>query len=334
MKSKIPFLPNRKKGNKISGNVPQLIKKILEGELSDIKLSAALVCLKHKKHPELYKKAFPVIDSFKKDIPHIKDSVEIGYPSKRKRFSPYFLIPASIVLSLFPDSSVKIVFHGENTNHPSTKDIFDYLNISPLAVEDSYDFLTHLNVSFFNRKLLLPELSQVSKIRFELNIKDIFFYIERFLNPVSSDYVIYGVRNEREVDFYKKLLEGRYKKTAVVVNGEEFPDIVSSGTVFVGNTPVEVDLSTFNANNLNFQQFSLEEHLEFINKLLSKQLPQYENLLHVNGGLILLLKGKVKELKEGFEISKELFNKYDYRQILHNIQKYSDYLNYKNIYQL
>ncbi|MDQ7056072.1 MAG: hypothetical protein Q9M89_06235 [Persephonella sp.] len=42
----------------------------------------------------------------------------------------------------------------------------------------------------------------------------------------------------------------------------------------------------------------------------------------------------MNELKEGFEVSKEMFSRYDYRQILKNIQRYSDYLNYRNIYQL
>ncbi|MDQ7056073.1 MAG: hypothetical protein Q9M89_06240 [Persephonella sp.] len=223
-----------KKEKNLSGNIRQLVESMLKGEISDVKMSAALVCLKHKKNPELYRKVFPVIDRFKKNTLKFRESIEIAYPYRRKRFSPYFLIPASVVLSLLPDSSIKVVFHGENLPHPSTKDIFDYLNISPLTVEDSYDFLKNLNISFFNRELFLPEISRINRVRFELNIRDIFFYAERFFNPVSSDYVIYGVCNEREVEFYRSFLEGRYRKTAVVVDREGTPDVVSSGTVFVG----------------------------------------------------------------------------------------------------
>ncbi|MBK3332695.1 hypothetical protein GWK41_06405 [Persephonella atlantica] len=323
-----------KKEKGLSGNVKQLVDRMLKGELSDIKVSAALVCLKHRKSPELYRKVFPVVDRFKKTNIEIKDSIEVAYPYRRKRFSPYLLIPASVVMSLLPDSSVKAVFHGDNLPYQSTKDIFDYLNISPLTVEDSYDFLKNLNLSFFSRKLFLPEISRINRVRFELNIRDVFSYIERFLNPAYSDYAVYGVSSEREIDFYLRLLDGRYKRAAAVVNTEGFPDIVSSGTVVVGSNVLDIDLSKFKAKGFVFRKLSLEEHLEFINRLLSKQLPEYENLLHINSGLLLLLVGKVKELKEGFELSKELFSKYDYRQILKNIQRYSDYLNYRNIYQL
>jgi len=97
---------------------------------------------------------------------------------------------------------------------------------------------------------------------------------------------------------------------------------------------IEVDLSVFKGKNFLYKKLDLSDHIDFIKDLLAKRLPEYEPLLHINGGLLLYLKGVVNDLKDGFEISRELFEKYDYQQILKNIQRYSQYLNYKNIYEL
>ncbi len=332
------FLKRIKKGNKkLSSGVAGIVRDILEGNYSDIKTAGALVCLKQHKSPRSYRKALDVLDEFKRINRTVKDSIELAYPYRRKNFSPYFLIPAGIVLSLLPDSRVKTVFHGENAPTPATKDLFDYLNLSPISTEDSLSMLENLNISFFNRKIFLPEISSIAHIRIDLNINDIFCHIERYLNPVGSEFSIGGVRSRKELDFYRQLLEGRYRRYILVEDREGYPDVVCSTVAYLyGDREeiIEIDLSKFGGKQFLYRKLDLSSHIEFITDLLSKKLPRYEPLLHINGGLLLYLKGAVNSLQEGFEISKELFSKYDYSQILKNLQRYTDYLNYKNIYEL
>ncbi len=330
-------LKKRKDGNKLCSGTSGMIRNIIERNYSDIKTAAALVCLKHHKSPKSYRTALRVLDGYKKLPFKEKDSVEIAYPYKRKSFSPYLLIGSAIVLSLLPKSEIKTVFHGENLPVSTTKDIFDYLDISTVSNEDSYNMLKNLNVGFFNRKLFLPQLSSINHIRIDLNINDIFCHIEKYLNPLSSDFAIGGVKNSRQLLFYKNMLEGRYKRFALVEDREGFPDITSSTSVYIfGDREeiIEVDLSVFGGKSFLYKKLDLSEHIDFIKDLLGKKLPEYEPLLHINSGLLLYLKDVVNDLKEGFELSRELFRKYDYLQVLKNIQKYSEYLNYKNIYEL
>jgi len=326
-----------KNKNKLCGDTSQLAERILSNQLSDIKKAAALVCLKHNKSPKLYRKIFQVLDGLNKIRVKYTDSIEVSYPYKRKRFSPYLLIPASIVLSLLPDSSVKTVFHGENLPVATTKDVFDYLDISAISIEDSLGMLKNLNLAFFNTKLFLPELSKINHLRLELNMNDVFTILERFLNPVGSWFGIAAVRNERELGFTEHLLQGRYRRYVVVVEREPFPDILNSTTVFLygdRKETVYIDFEKYGWKHFLYRNFGLEEHIDFIKKLLSKELPEYEHLLFINGALLLYLKERVKTIDEGVEITRELFKKYDYSQILRNIQRYTDYLNYKNIYEL
>ncbi|SNZ11444.1 Anthranilate phosphoribosyltransferase [Persephonella hydrogeniphila] len=332
------FLKRIKRENKkFNSGVAGVIRNILEGNYSDIKTAGALVCLKQHKSPKSYRKALEVLDEFKRINKAVKDSIEVAYPYRRKSFSPYFLISAGIVLSLLPDSKIKVVFHGENAPTAATKDIFDYLNLSPISTEDSFSMLENLNISFFNRKIFLPEVSSITHIRVDLNINDIFCHIERYINPVGSEFSVGGIRSKRELDFYTQLLKGRYKRFALIEDREGFPDIVGSTAVHIygdREEVQEVDISKFGGKPFLYRKLDLSSHIEFINNLLSKKLPEYEPLLHINSSVLLYLKGEVSSLQEGFELSKELFDRYNYEQILRNLQRYTDYLNYKNIYEL
>ncbi len=330
-------LKKRKESGKLCSGTSGIIRNILEGKYSDIKTAAALVCLKHNKSPKSYRMALNVLDEYKKIQFEDKGSVEIAYPYRRKNFSPYFLVASGIVLSLLPKSEIKTVFHGENLPLSTTKDIFDYLDISTVSNEDSYNMLKNLNVGFFNRKLFLPQLSSINHIRIDLNINDIFCHIEKYHNPLSSGYAVGGIKNNRQLLFYRDLLEGRYDRFALIEDREGFPDITNSTNIYIfGNKEeiLEVDISFFGGKPFLYKKLDISEHVDFIKDLLDKKIPEYEPLLHINSGLLLYLKGIVNDLKEGFELSEELFKKYDYLQVLKNIQRYSEYLNYKNIYEL
>jgi len=327
----------KKEKNRLCSDTGLLVERILNGELSDVKISAALVCLKHNRSPRLYRKALEVMDRFNRIGIKVKDSVEISYPYKRKNFSPYILIGSAIVLSLLPDSGIKTVFHGENMPLPTTKDIFDYLDISTLSIDDSLNMLQNLNIGFFNRKLFLPEIPNISHVRFELNINDIFTVLERFHNPVGSDYCLLAVRNERDVEFYRKLLDGRYKRFGILLEREPYPDVVNPSRLYIygdKKAVINIDFPNSEIKPFIYKEFSLDQQVEFIKHLLSGKLKDWEHLLFINGAVLLCLTGKTEEIKEGYRITQELFEKYDYSQILKNIQKYTDYLNYKNIYEL
>jgi len=331
------FFKKDKNENKLCGDINKLVNRILDKKLSDIKIATALICLKKHKNPKIYAK---VLDEITKHI-EIKfkdpDSIEVGYPYKIKSFSPYFIISASIVLSLLPKSDIRTVFHGDSLNKGSIKDIFDYLNLSILTKEDSVNMLKNLNISFFNRSLFFPKLSSINYIREELNINDVFTYVEKFSNPVGSQYLITGAKNYEEVLFYRDLLKGRYKRFAIVIDREGFPDINDSTNIFIYGDKeevLEINLLDFKAKKLINSKFDIKTHIRFLEDLLSRNLKDFENLLFINGALLLYLKGKVHSIKEGFDITKDLFSKYDYSQILKNLQYYANYLNYKNIYEL
>ncbi|RUM50084.1 MAG: hypothetical protein DSY47_02530, partial [Hydrogenothermus sp.] len=209
--------------------------------------------------------------------------------------------------------------------------------LSILTKEDSVNMLKNLNISFFNRSLFFPKLSSINYIREELNINDVFTYVEKFSNPVGSQYLITGAKNYEEVLFYRDLLKGRYKRFAIVIDREGFPDINDSTNIFIYGDKeevLEINLLDFKAKKLINSKFDIKTHIRFLEDLLSRNLKDFENLLFINGALLLYLKGKVHSIKEGFDITKDLFSKYDYSQILKNLQYYANYLNYKNIYEL
>ena len=197
--------------------------------------------------------------------------------------------------------------------------------------------LKNLNIGFFNRKLFLPYVSSINHIRIDLNINDVFCHVEKFHNPLSSEYALGGIKNNRQLLFYRDLLIGRYKRFALIEDREGFPDITSSTNIYVFGDKeeiLEVDIYTFGGKPFLYRKLDLSDHINFVKDLLDRKISEYEPLLHINSGLLLYLKGVVNDLKEGFELSEEIFKKYDFLQVLKNIQRYSEYLNYKNIYEL
>jgi len=193
--------------------------------------------------------------------------------------------------------------------------------------------LKNLNIGFFNRSLFLPSLSDLNGLREELNIDDLFNYTEKFVNPVGSMYHITGAK-ESEIDFYIDLLKERYRRFGVVTGVDGYPDITGRSKLYIYS---DGKLERYDLDIDNFElkgRFSPRDHSEFITELLSKRLKDYERYLFINGAVLLLVRGTVRSIEEGYKITEDLFHRYDYSQILRNIQRYSDYLNYKNIYEL
>ncbi len=322
------------KDNRLTGSLQEIIDKILSRKLSDIKISSFLVFLKYHRSPYTFGKAIDVLRSKVEKVDlFLPDSVEVGYPYPMKEKSPYFMIASAVVLSLLPKSEIKAVFHGDNTGRSSTKDIFDYLGITLLTNEDSENMLKNLNIGFFNRALFLPSLSDLNGLREELNIKDLFSYTERFVNPVSSMYHVTG-SGSLNVEFYKEILRDRYKRFGIVVGGGEFPDVVGRSKLIICTDEIlkqyDIEIDDFRLE----KKFSSKDHADFLTDLLGKKLPQYEKYLFINGAVLLLVRGFTDSIEEGYKITQDLFYSYDFSQILRNIQRYSDYLNYKNIYEI
>ncbi|WP_457623624.1 hypothetical protein [Persephonella sp.] len=324
--------------NKLTGDVKILIEKILDRKISDIKVASVLTCLKYKKSAVLYGKALDVLRKrLERNDLFIPDSIEVSYPYRLKRTTPYFMVAASLVLSLLPKSDIKTVFHGDSFPKRSIKDLFDYLNLTVLSIYDSENMLRNLNITFFNRSLLLPELSDLNRLREEININDIFYYIERFINPVGSMYSLSGSVSESEMFFYRDLLRNRYKRSVLILNTEGYPDIYGKTVLLLleGEREKFVEVNHKNLKSFKFRGFlTPKKHADFIKNLLEKNIPEYEPLLFLNGAVLLLLRGVTESIEDGYEITESLFKSYDFGQILRNIQNYSDYLNYKNIYEI
>ncbi len=318
----------------LTGSTVDIMRKVLDGKLSDVKTASLLTFLKYHRSPYIYGKVIDVLRDKLEGIDLlVPDSIELGYSYRLKKDTPYFMIASAIVLSLLPRSDIKAVFHGDNLSKGSTKDIFDHLGITVLTNKDSESMLKNLNIGFFNRSLFLPSLSDLNYLREELNIDDVFSYAEKFVSPVGSLYHITGA-DITDIDFYLDLLKNRYERFGIIAGKRGFPDIVGSSELVLFSKDrlkrFKIDIEHISSVG----KLSPKDHSEFIKELLSKRLKNYEKYLFINGAVLLLVRGVVGSIEEGYEITKDIFYSYDYSQILRNIQRYSDYLNYKNIYEL
>lgn len=90
------------KEESLTGSTKDILHKILEGKLSDVKTASFLVFLKYNGSPYIFGKAVDVLrEKIEKIDLFLPDSIEIGYPYKLKKihhtslsllllFSPFF----------------------------------------------------------------------------------------------------------------------------------------------------------------------------------------------------------------------------------------------------
>ncbi len=239
-----------------------------------------------------FKGALNSFDKFVKKTP-IDNSIEIGYPYDGKVNNPYLF---SLIAKYLKSFDLNIVVSGDKLQPAK----------AGITVKEICDNkILEENLFYFDRKDYFKELSDLTTIRERLGLRSGINSIERLLNPANSKMALLGVFHKPFVEKYIEIFSSRYDKLVIIKGNEGTPEIFSKCKYWlIQDGEIEentIDPIDFGINyKKSWDRITLQESLETINNPTSELL----KIVKLNVAMILFSYGKVKSIKDGYEILK------------------------------
>ena len=279
--------------NLTSQETQEAIDLILKQDISPEQIGAFLLGWRIK--PETIEEYQGAIKSFDKLVKRvtIPNSIELGYPYDGKKNNPYLF---SLIAEILQSHNINIVLTGDKLvpakNGITTKQIANNINHSQ-------------NLYYFDRAKIFKELSNLTQLRNNLEIRTGLNTVERLLNPANSSCAFIGVFHKPFMEKYVKMFGQRYKKLVIVKGNEGTAEIFSKCQYWIvenGNiSEHKIDPKDFGINyTRSWDRISLEESLDAI-KNPNKELLK---LAKLNSALILFATNQASSIEEAYAILK------------------------------
>ncbi len=276
----------------------EAVSQILRQEPTQAQIGAFLIAWRVKLEtvPE-FKGAIQALNSFMK-IEKLEDSFILGYNSDGRVNFPYLFPLYEELLTDFykKNSDVKrlnLVVCGDLLQ--PTKSGFATKDIFPNFEQGQY-------LHYLNRVEYLPELSNLTTLRWEFGLRTAFNTVEKLLNPTLSEYGVCGVFHKPYVKKYLDMFEDSFKEITVIRGSEGDIEIFKDSKYWQKNgdeiLEFEFSLKDFGVNfDRTFENISLEENLAILKNPTSDIL----NLAKFNLALYLLFSKRVSSLDEAWQ---------------------------------
>lgn len=218
------------------------------------------------------------------------------------------------------------------------------VNISagPKVNENS---LEHCNYGFLFAPIYHPATKNVMGIRKSLNTRTVFNLLGPLTCPSNLNAQMMGIYNPNLIEDIAKVLVNLGRERAMIVHGfdqngnpamDEISIIGKTKVAFIDHEKIEIKYispENFGCKKVNPEYIkapnTLEEHVEIIKNILNNKQDTKEDktkldLALINSSAMLYVADKVKNLKEGVELSKELVANGKAKEQLNKIIKYSN----------
>lgn len=216
-----------------------------------------------------------------------KNSILLAYAYDGKIRNPYLLILASKFLKETKISlSIDKIIPAKNG--VTTDDLYKNKLLNNVVLNDRADYL--------------KELSNLSTLRNELELRTAFNTIEKLLNPANSRYAIVGYTHGAYKEFYTSLRKSAGVERLVVVKGgdEGSPDISKPCKIYVINETkeFEIDLKLKDFDIVGIATKYNKTKDEIISLMSHNDID--EKLIKLNTALLLVASTKFDDINEAY----------------------------------
>ena len=328
------------KENLTTGEMEYLFSELMEGKLTDTQIGGILVGLKMKGETvdEIFSGAKVMRDKAVKidikDKSNLVDTCGTG-GDKVDTFNV-----STITAFVVAGSGVKVAKHGNRSvsSKCGSADIMEALGVKidmpPNKVKEAIE---KIGLGFLFAPLFHPAMKNVIRQRRELGIRTIFNILGPLSNPTGAYYQLIGVYDEALVKPIAKVLIKLGLKRGFVVYGKEGLDEVSitSPTVVAEINNGDLDIYTVKPEDFGLKRATLEDikggdindNLEIaLNILKGKDKSARTDFVALNSAFALKSVGKVENIKDGIELSKESIYKGRAFEVLEKLREFSQSL--------
>lgn len=311
----------------------EIVISLDNGEITEAQLGAFLIGLRLKgENPEEIAGFVDVLYERARKIPNENPAIDVCGTGGDK--SNTFNISTAVAFTL-ASLGIRVAKHG-NRAMSSKSGSIDVVEALGFKCSDSPEEIARdideKGIGIIFAPYFHPVVGKASKVRRELGIGTIFNMVGPMLNPAKLQGQILGVYSESVM---RKMAEAALilnKDNILFYHGKEdgIDEISLSGTTaFAYLNKGKVDYFEFSPEDIGvkrygFEEFlggSAEENAKILEKIFKGQAPEaHIDIVSLNSAFALWIIGKVKDVKEGFEVVKEHILKGKVYEYVENIR--------------
>ena len=197
--------------------------------------------------------------------------------------------------------------------------------------EDLEKFLKKHNFCFLFAQYHHSAMKYVSNVRKQLGTRTIFNLLGPLTNPASTKIQLLGVFDKKWVRIHCEVLKELGSTNAMVVHGEDGLDEISlSGPTFISELKGDQindyilnpkDYGYDYINNNEILGHDAEYNAKAFIEMIEGPNNSFQKIVELNAGAALYLAGKAKNLKDGFELAKQVIVNKKSKKYIENLIK-------------
>ena len=244
---------------------------------------------------------------------------------------------STTVSFIVASSNVKVSKHGNRSISSScgSADVMEELGISIIQPKEKLqNILDETNFLFFFAPEYNPQMSEIKKIRNSIGTPTIFNLLGPLINPVNLDYQIMGVYDKEKLYTIAKTLKELNLKEAMVIHSKGADELMLNDENIIyhlkDNKVKKIDLPPIDSLGLKYADVSelkggdKKQNAQIILDILQgKEKGAKRDVVLLNSAAALVVSNKVKDFKEGIELSKELIDSKKALETLERIKNVS-----------
>lgn len=294
----------------------QVMKEIMTGEASQIRMAAFLTALRMKGETVEEITAFAnVMREVGVKLPTETELIDIVGTGGDEASSINLSTIASIIVA---GAGFKVGKHGNRSvsSKCGAADCLEALGVKlDISPEKSAEILEKNNICFMFAQKYHSAMRFVGPVRKELGLRTVFNILGPLANPASAKYQLLGVYDEALLEPMAHVLDKLGVKRAMVVFGQDRLDEVS---LSAPTTYVELDHGTFKKGVINPEDYGFEkcgkgdlvggdpeENARIAKEILSGAKGAKRNAVVLNAGVAIYLMKDGCTIEEGIRIAEE-----------------------------
>jgi len=298
-----------------------LFDLIMSGKVSEIEISSILIALKLKKESkdEILGAAKCMRDKSLKINSKNDKVVDTCGTGGDMSCTLNISTSAAIVAA---SAGANIAKHG-NRSISSKSGSADMLESLGFKITDN---VKHIESSLEKNKFCFmfaqfhhSAMKHVINVRKSLQTRTIFNLLGPLTNPAGTKRQLLGVYDKKFVNIHCEVLKDLGSTHAMVVHGEDGLDEISlSGVTYISELKTNKikeyvfdpkDYGYKYINNSKIKGGNADYNAKAFIKMIDGQNIEFQRIVEINAGAALYISGEVKNLKDGFELSRHTIDK-------------------------